>query len=168
MNMNSLATEKFDCFIQKNVTMKKIILAVLILVGTVSYAGTPVEVNEKVLKAFKETFTNPEEVVWREFDTYYEVNFKLTEIRTRIRYDVEGNVLGTTRYYFEQTLPPHILTKIKKKYSGKSIFGVTEVSSEYDIEYYIVLEDDKNWTTVRSNSVGSMEVHEKFKKAPTK
>lgn len=148
--------------------MKKIILAVLLLAGTISYAGTPVEVNEKVLKAFKETFTNPEDVVWREFDNYYEVNFKLTEIRTRIRYDVDGNVLGTTRYYFEQNLPPHILTKLKKKYAGKTVFGVTEVSSEYDIEYYIVLEDDKNWTTIRSNSVGNMEVHEKFKKAPTK
>lgn len=145
--------------------MKKVLIGLLMLTAIVSYAGAAPDPNEKVLKAFKETFNDPKEVSWNEYDTHYEVNFKLNEIKTRVRYDKDGNVTGTTRYYYEQNLPPHIIAKLKKKFPGKSVFGVTEVSSESDIEYVIVLEDEKTWTEVRSNSIGYIEVLKKFKKA---
>ncbi len=42
---------------------------------------------------------------------------------------------------------------------------VTEMTSETNSEYYIKLEDDTSWTTVKSDISGSMEVVEKYKKA---
>lgn len=144
--------------------MKKVLIAAALLVSIVSYA-TPTEINEKVLKAFKETFANAKDVLWDEFDDYYAVKFKDTEIDTRIKYDKEGNILQTTRYYFEQQLPPFIYAKVKKRYADKKIFGVTEVRSDNELDYYIVLEDDKNWTTIKSDAFGTFQLHEKFKKA---
>jgi len=149
--------------------MKKLIFALAMLLGSATiFAITPPEVNEKVLKAFQETFKNPKDVNWHEYENYYEVDFKQDEIKTQVRYDSEGNITGTTRYYFENQLPPHILSNIKKKYPQRSVYGVTEIYAEKDLQYYITMEDEKNWYTVKSNPVGNLEQTEKFKKAPTK
>jgi len=150
--------------------MKKLIFALTMLFGSAtSFAVTPPDVNQKVLKAFGETFKNPTEVNWHEYDNYFEVNFKQDEIKTQVRYDSEGNITGTTRYYFENQLPPHIISKLKKKYPERSVFGVTEIySADSDLLYHITMEDEKNWYTVKSDPMGSFEQTDKFKKAPTK
>jgi len=123
------------------------------------------EVNEKVLKSFRETFPKAEKVNWQEFTDNYVVNFTSIGIRERITYDKDGNFVSATRYYTEDHLPANIVCKLKKKYPGQKVFGVTEMTSETNSEYYIKLEDDTNWTTVKSDISGSMEVVEKYKKA---
>jgi len=125
----------------------------------------PPEISEKVLKAFKETFSNAEQVIWDEYDTYYSVKFKQTAIDTRVKYNKNGEIMETTRYYLEQNLPPFILAKVKKRYADKKVFGVTEISSDSELAYYIVLEDEKTWLTIKADAYGSLQVHEKLKKA---
>jgi hypothetical protein len=149
--------------------MKPLLFSLMLLLGsTATFAITPPDVNEKVLKAFNETFKDPQNVAWHEYDDYYEVSFKQEEIKTRVRYDEQGNILGTTRYYSEKELQPHIVARIKSKYPNRSIYGVTELYSENSLEYYITLQDDKHWYTIRSTALGDLEQTEKFKKAPTK
>ncbi len=86
------------------------------------------------------------------------------DIRTRINYDKEGNFVSATRYYFEQNLPVNILCKLKKRYPGQKVFGVTEVETESSTEYYIKLEDATNFTTVKSDIASNFEETEKYKK----
>jgi hypothetical protein len=69
------------------------------------------------------------------------------------------------RYYTEKNLPVTILCRLQKKYADKTVFGVTEVSTESTVEYFIKLEDATTWTTVRANIDGGMQVVEKYKKA---
>jgi hypothetical protein len=145
--------------------MKKIILASLLFAAFTSQAASFPEVNEKILKAFKETFIYAEDVVWQEKDNAFQVNFWQGEINIRARYDKEGTLLSTIRYYFEKQLPPAIVSKIKHKYAGKTIFGVTEVSSEEELTYFVTLRDDKNWYTVKSDAFGSLQQTDKFKRA---
>lgn len=57
------------------------------------------------------------------------------------------------------------MAKVKEKFPGKKIFGVTEVTTCDGIVYTIVLEDDKNWTTITSNEIGNLTVVQKLKKA---
>lgn len=140
----------------------------MLLGSATIFAGTPPEVNQKVLKAFEETFKDPQNVTWHEFTNFYEVDFNQEDIKTEVRYDSEGNIIGTTRYYFEKQLPPHIISKLKKKYPERSVYGVTEIYTESDLTYYITMQDDKNWFTVKANPLGFLEQTEKFKKAPTK
>jgi len=140
----------------------------MLLGSAIVFAGTPPEVNQKVLKAFEATFKDPKDVNWHEFANYYEVDFNQDDIKTEVRYDSDGNILGTTRYYFEKQLPPHIISKLQKKYPDRSVYGVTEIYNETDLTYYITMQDDKNWYTVKANPLGSLEQTEKFKKAPTK
>jgi hypothetical protein len=153
-------------FTIKRIIMKKnIIFSVCLLaLCTMGFAGSP-SVNEKVLKSFNETFPHAQQVSWQEFSDNYIVNFKEGEVRSRVTYDLDGNFVSATRYYFEQNLPINILCKLKNKYSGRKIYGVTEIETETSVEYYIKLEDDNFWTTIKSDSGSNFEMVEKLRKA---
>lgn len=146
--------------------MKKIILSVALLVSIVAGAAvTPAEVNEKVLKAFNETFALAKDVVWQEYENYYQANFKQDEIQMRAQYDEEGDLLKTIRYYGEKQLLPNIVSKLKKKYANKEVFGVTETTSSDEVSFVITIKDEKNWYVVKSDVYGNLEQTEKFKRA---
>ena len=61
----------------------------------------------------------------------------------------DGNLLRTTRYYSQENLPINILTKLQKRYAGKSVYGVTELSTEDGVSYHITMQDEKNWYIIR-------------------
>jgi hypothetical protein len=145
--------------------MKRLITLVCFFATLTVAAANPPEVNEKVLKAFEQTFVSATEVVWHERENTYEARFKQSAIITRASYDKEGNLLYTTRYYGEEMLPINVLTKLKKKFVGKSVYGVTESANENDVNYHIVLQDEKNWYIIKADGFGSMELFKKYKKA---
>ncbi|MBS1660256.1 MAG: PepSY-like domain-containing protein [Bacteroidetes bacterium] len=131
-----------------------------------AFAATPnFSISDKLLQAFKQTFPDAQQVKWAEQEDKYMVNFKQGEILTKIEYDKEGNFLSSLRYYTEKNLPVSILCRLQKKYGDKKVFGVTEMTTDASVEYYIKLEDENNFITVRSNADGNMQVVEKYKKA---
>ena len=146
--------------------MKKIFLiaTVIVFFASTSFAfgGGP---SQKVLDAFKKTFTTVKDVSWQEVDNRYEANFSQNNIIYRVSYDEEGNVVKSIRYYYGETLPIFIQAKLNKKYDGKSVYGVTEVTSENEVIYYIILQDDKNWIHVQSDAYGNMFTEKKLKKS---
>lgn len=149
--------------------MKKYLRLLFCIAGLalckISFAGNAKEVNEKVLKAFKETFPFAEQVNWEEFSDRYMVHFQEGNIRTIVNYDKDGNYIDSKRYYGEENLPVSILYKIRKKYADKKVFGVTEISTESTIDYYVKMEDKTNWVTVKCDASGAMEVVEKYEKS---
>jgi hypothetical protein len=145
--------------------MKKLFIFLCLFAALGAAATTPPEVNEKVLKAFNETFAKATDVVWHEMQNSYVASFKQSEITTRATYDTEGNLLRTTRYYSEENLPIHIRTKLKKKYSEKMVHGITEITEDDQVAYHIVLQDEKNWYVVKSDNWGSLELTKKYRKA---
>jgi len=144
--------------------MKKILLAASI-VFAFSFRAMADDPNAKVLQAFHKTFPNVKEVAWTENDHSYEVKFKQNEILSKVTYDMDGNILKTLRYYYEQNLPLLVLSKVKSKFNGKKIFGVTEESSDAGTFYHIVLEDEKHWINITVDSYGGITVDKKFNKA---
>jgi len=129
------------------------------------FAGTDGNISDKLLQAFHKTFPDAQQVKWAETEDRYMVNFKQGEILTKVEYDKDGNFLNSLRYYSEKSLPVNILCRLQKKYADKKVFGVTEVTTDSNVEYYIKLEDAQNWITVKSNVDGLMQVVEKYKKA---
>jgi hypothetical protein len=97
------------------------------------------------------------------------VNFVAEGIRSRIVFTKDGKVTEFTRYYFEANLPFLVRSKVKDAYPNKSIFGVVEVSVLADgiskMDYFVKLEDEKTWITVKSDNEGNLRVVEKYKKA---
>lgn len=143
--------------------MKKILLAALVIACSFTVrADGP---NEKVLDAFNKTFRGAQEISWSESVLTYEVRFKQEEVVSRVTYDKQGNIVRTLRYYYEQQLPILVLTKVKDRFPGKKVFGVTEESYNETTTYHIVLEDEKSWMDVTSDSYGSLTVEKKYKKS---
>jgi hypothetical protein len=146
--------------------MKKIIaLFYPVLLGLHSMGFGTKNVNEKVLQIFKESFPSAKEVVWTESGDSYTVNFLEGSIRTRITYDKDGGFISSLRYYQENNLPYYLLANLKRKFPEKKIFGITEVATEDEIEYYVKMEDGKVWLTVKLDSEGHLSFVEKYRKA---
>lgn len=144
--------------------MKKLLfsLTFLLVLAASCFADVP---NEKVLKTFRTTFSRAQKVRWMEHTEFYDVSFVQLGIQTNVRYDKEGNFMNCTRYYSEQLLPANILCKLKAEHAGKKIFGITEVTTQDDIHYFVKMYDSKYWFNVKVDDSGSMEVVEKYRKA---
>lgn len=143
--------------------MKNAVLIFLVVAGTAfnSFAATS-PVNEKVLKTFNDVFKQAVNVRWNEKDKVSQADFDLNTIKTRALFDSNGNLIQTVRYYGEQNLPSHILAALKKKYTDKEIWGVTEVSNENGLQYEIAIRDAKHWFTLSSDANGNIQLVKKF------
>lgn len=143
--------------------MKKVIAITLgLLITAGAFAFDP---NEKVLKAFNETFSSAQEVRWEEFPNYFSVSFVSSGIRAKVNYDKEGNMLSSMRYYGPQLLPLNIINRINKENPKKTMFGVTEVTVGGNLVYYIKLQDAKSWYTLKVDTEGNSQMVERYKKA---
>ena len=107
----------------------------------------------------------PPQTLRRPPSAYAQANFRQDEVQVRAQYDAEGKLLKTIRYYSEKQLLPNIVSKIKQRYAGKVINGVTETSSDEDVNFVISLKDDKNWYIVKSDVYGNLQQIEKYKRA---
>jgi hypothetical protein len=142
--------------------MKKVLTIICaVLMAAATYAYEP---NEKVLKSFRETFTQAEDVRWDESSDFFTVSFLSAGIRSKVNYDKEGNMLSSIRYYSPQMLPLNIFSKMKRENPKKNLFGVTEVTTGNDVTYYIKMEDGKHWFTMKVDESGNSQVYEKYKK----
>lgn len=147
----------------KKLTLMLLVAVVLVFTGR-AFGSSSESISEKVIKSFKETFPQAEKVNWEEFPDRYIVHFEESNIRTIVDYDKDGNYLSSKRYYSETNLPVNIICKLRKKFTDKKVFGVTEIANENSTEYYIKLEDAQDWITVKSDVSGLMEVVEKYQK----
>ncbi|HVZ56672.1 MAG TPA: hypothetical protein VG870_08445 [Chitinophagaceae bacterium] len=144
--------------------MKKSIIAMLMIASLAVHASGPVDVNEKIMRAFKQTFSLAQDVVWHQQGQVYQASFWQNDINIRAKYDEGGNLLQTIRYYAERNLPPNILAHLKNKYGNRSVFGVTEVTSENEVTYFVTMQDARHWYTVKADMYGNSEQTEKIRK----
>ena len=142
--------------------MKKllaIICSMLLVAGAYAY-----EVNEKVLKSFNETFAAAQHVKWEEYKNYYTVSFVHSGIRSKVNYDKNGYIIESLRYYAPENLPLNIRNRLRKEYSKKELYGVTEVTVEAEVTYFVKMQDEKNWITIKIDPSGNSTVYEKYRK----
>lgn len=129
------------------------------------FANDEFTISDKLLQAFQQTFPDAKQVKWVEAPNGFQVSFRQNDILTKVEYDKEAHFVSSLRYYSEKNLPVTIICQLQKKYAGKTIYGVTEMSTESSTEYFVKLVDDRNWYTVRSDSDGNMMTVEKYKKS---
>lgn len=150
--------------------MKKIIslcLAALFSAGI--YAAPPrlPDSSVKIQKVFHEDF--PEATFFQVYPagSDYMVYYKETQNASsgRVYYDDKGNILQSFKYYSGEELSPFIRAKISKKYSGKEITNVTEVTNNEEHYYNIILKDSKQMFIINSDTKGNLELVKRYKRA---
>lgn len=136
--------------------MKKLfVLFSAMLIGFYAFANRPVKIDEQLLQNFSVQFPHAQKVVWQESDDAFIVSFIEDGIRLRVVYLRNGALTHFLRYYLEENLPLDIRLAVKNKFPGKSIYGVVEENITSNIQnktstvYYVKLEDDTSWTTVK-------------------
>jgi hypothetical protein len=143
------------------------LLGLLLLLGqlTASAKTRPAEINQKLIRAFQEAFPKAEGVEWKDNGERYVVHFTEKAIFAMIEYDHAGNFISSVRYFSDPYALPSLLSAtLQRKYADKSVFGITEITTEEGRCYYIKLEDKKKWITVKATADGSTEVVEKIGK----
>lgn len=145
--------------------MKKMLLTVLLVASVITYAAETPKVDEKVLKCFASSFPKADKITWYEESDCFLVYFTNDDVKCRMWYSKDGNVLKTIRYYSEQSLCPFMLTKIKQNFPDKTVYGITEVSTDSGVNYNIILEDEKKWYHVTIDTNGTVRLDKKYNKA---
>jgi hypothetical protein len=140
------------------------ILALAILVSTVSAFAGKVNVSEKVLNAFKTDFITAKEVVWSAGSNYYKATFNYNDRYVFAFYSENGELLGVSRYISPVDLPLLLQSNLKKNYAGYWVSDLFEVSKNGGVNYYITLENADTKIVLNSSGTG-WDVYHKIKKA---
>jgi hypothetical protein len=143
--------------------MKSIILIAALFFTTCLQAAIPT-VDEYVLICFKRAFPQVENVNWGYDGKYWIAGFKVNEKQHILYYNKQGEVEISRRYYGAEELSPFMRARLHKRFAGKKIYGVTEVTTGGNITYSIVMEDAKKWYVIEANSKGVMQQVQKFNK----
>jgi|GEM_PF-1368035 hypothetical protein len=119
---------------------------------------------DTIHKLFHEEFPTIENpLFYREADTFG-VFFK-TGINSseRVFYNLDGEMIKTVKYYTENKLEPFIYERVKRKYKGKAIFGITEIETTSEHFYEIILQGDNRWWVIKSDAMGFMQIERRWR-----
>jgi hypothetical protein len=128
------------------------------------FANENFTISDKLLHVFRQAFPDARQVKWLEEPDGYEVSFRQNDILTKVVYDKDAQFISSLRFYTEKNLPVTIIYRLHKKYPGKTVWGVTELSTEFSTEYDVILVDDRKWYRVHSDAEGNMQTIEKYNK----
>lgn len=149
----------------KHITMKKIIFALVISFSSLAMHAENINVNEKVLTAFKTDFVTADQVEWFAGPNYFKAAFRLNDHQVFAFYNQEGKLLGLTRYILTSELPIRLQASLKKSYNQYWVSDLFEAAREEGTSYYITLEDAETKLVLKAGSDNTWTVYEKTKKA---
>jgi len=145
--------------------MKKfMLLTVFLMISFILYASVlNPGVPEKIKEIFQQQFPQIKNPSFFSYGDSYEAYFKKEgNASERIYYNLDGAIINTIKYYFESALEPFIKEKLHKNYKGKIIQSITELQSNFEHFYQIILEDDNSLYVVKCDDKGSLETKKIF------
>lgn len=117
------------------------ILTLAIAISSLAVFAGEAEVNEKVLVAFKTEFATAKEVKWSISNDYYTASFVYNDKYVFAFYNMDGDLLGITRYMSIIELPLNLQIDLKKNMNGYWVSDLFEVAKNGTTSYYITLEN---------------------------
>lgn len=145
--------------------MKKMMLALVVLISSLAVHAEERNVNDKVLNAFKTEFTTASQVEWSTGPDYYKASFVFNDKHVYAFYNSEGRLLGLTRNITTSELPLKLQTELKKIYETYWITDLFEAAREEGTAYYLTLEDADTRLVLKASADNSWTVYEKSKKS---
>ncbi len=141
-------------------------MLLFILLFSISlYANEPPRVDKIILNVFKKAFPQASSVDWEKDGALWVACFKDQDKMNILYFNHEAEVVKSRRYYQEDGLPAFILARLLKRYEGKTIHGVTEITVGGRVTYSIIMQDAKKWYQIDANCDGVMQQVKSFRKA---
>lgn len=135
-----------------------------VILSVSSFAGNSINVPEKILNSFQNFFPEVKNETSYLSNGTYEAYFKSeNNMACRLYYSHEGKLLYTLKYYPGKSLPLFLRMALAEKYIGKNIFSVTELCTRKSINYYIIIDDDRNLYEIEVHD-GEIHLDKTYKK----
>lgn len=145
--------------------MKKMILTLAIAISSLAVFAGEAEVNEKVLDAFKTEFTTAKEIKWSINNDYYTASFIYNDKYVFAFYNMDGYLLGITRYMSTIELPLNLQLDLKKHMNSHWVSDLFEVAKNGTTSYYITLENADTKLVLQSTGGSDWSEFKKEKKS---
>ena len=131
--------------------MKKILMAVaMIVVVTAAFANNK-EVSPAVQNAFKTRFPKAMDVEWTVGGTYYKASFASNGTILFAFYNEKAQLIGIMRNISSSQLPISLQGKLAKYNSHYWIADLFEMSNDRGTNYYLTLQDADNKMILKSD-----------------
>ena len=141
--------------------MKKIIIILAVAISSLT-AFASENVNSNVLTSFNKEFAGAKDVQWTTTSNYYKASFVFNDQFVSAFYQLDGELIATSRNISSLELPINLQTSLKKKYSQYWISDLFEISNNEGTSYYITLDNADSKLVLKSSGNGKWDV---FKKA---
>ena len=145
--------------------MKKMILTLAIAISSLAAFAGEENVSKKVLEAFKTEFNTVKEVEWTVGNDYYKASFIYNDKHVFAYYNIDGDLLGLTRYISPIDLPLNLQISLKKNGNGYWISDLFEVAKNATTSYYITLENADSKMVLRSTGGSDWEEFKTVRKS---
>lgn len=146
--------------------MKSIfILAAFVLLCGHKTADDNLKTEETAKELFAKTFPNVSNAKWYNEKGNMLCQFSEGSTRFSLLYNEEGNLVQSVRYYGKEFLPPILLTNVIKRYPSAVLNGVTEISTAFNVDIYVHLDNATEFITLKADPYGVLSVHSRMKKA---
>ena len=128
-----------------------------------SFASSDEPVAPAALESFNKTFSHAQEVSWTESNNLYKVNFQVNSQYVTGYYAEDGGLVALTKNILSTQLPIILETSLKDNYFDYWITELFEISNEYEVSYYVTLENAQTKLVLKSSS-SNWHVQKKIKK----
>ncbi len=145
--------------------MKKMILTLAIAISSFAAFAGEENVSKKVLDAFKTEFNAVKDVEWTAGSDYYKASFTYNDKHLFAYYNMDGDLLGLTRYISPVDLPLNLQIGLKNKSNGYWISDLFEVAKNATTSYYITLENADSKMVLKSTGGSDWEEFKTVKKS---
>lgn len=142
--------------------MKKLFFALTLVVAMTTAAFADVKVNSRALQHFKTNFKDAASIEWKAGNDYAKASFVWNNQRMEAFYDVNGELIGTSRAITLSNLPIAAQQKLQDKYDGYTATEAIEFDNVKDgLNYYVSLVKDNTKIVLQVSPSGQVEVFKK-------
>jgi hypothetical protein len=139
--------------------IKTALTALVMLLGTVAFAGETSNVTETVNASFTKDFAGASHVSWQKISDFYFADFKVNDKTVNAAYNEQGELVGTSRRVSKDQLPLAASLAIAKKYDGYELEpSVLELTYEGTTSYYFNVANSKQVLHLKVDANGESTV----------
>lgn len=135
--------------------MKKIIIMLAVAISSFTAFASDENVNSNVLSSFNKEFAGAKDVQWTTTNSYYKASFVFNDQFVSAFYQLDGELIATSRNISSLDLPISLQTSLKKRYNKYWISDLFEISNNEGTSYYITLDKADSKVVLKSSGNGN-------------